>query len=64
MYILYRCIYTNSTIKIFSHCFIKIDVCAKAMEPAITTPALHAITILVTRTILFAYLKNISKNHL
>ena len=64
MYILYICIYTNSTIKIFSHCFIKIDVCAKAMEPAITTPTLYPITILVTRTILFAYLKNISKNHL
>ena len=62
MYIKYICIYRNSTMKIFSHCFIKIDVCAKAMEPAITTPTLHPITILATRTILFAYLKNASKN--
>ena len=41
---------------IFSHCFINIDVCAKAMEPAITTPTLHPIAILGTRTIFFAYL--------
>ena len=69
MFILYIRIYyiythTNSTIKIFSHCFINIGVCAKAMEPAITAPTLHPITILGTRTIFFAYLKNISKNYL
>ena len=62
MYIKYICIYRNSTMKIFSHCFINIDVCAKAMEPAITTSTLHPITILATRTILFANLKNASKN--
>ena len=41
---------------IFSHCLINTDVCAKAMEPAITTPTLHPIAILGTRTIFFAYL--------
>ena len=64
MHIKYICIYRNSTMKIFSHCFINIDVCAKAVEPAITTPTLHPITILATRTILFASLKKISKNYL
>ena len=48
----------------FYHYFINIDVCAKAMEPAITTPTLHPVTILVTRTIFFACLKNISRNYL
>ena len=48
----------------FYHFFINIDVCAKAMELAITTPTLHPVTVLVTRTIFFAYLKNISKNYL
>ena len=42
----------------------KIDACAKAMEPAITTPTLYPITILITRTIFFACLKNICKNYL
>ena len=67
MYI-YTCIYiyihTNSTITIFFHCFINIDACAKAMEPATTASTLHPITTLGTRTIFLAYLKNISKNYL
>ena len=57
---IYIYINTNSTIKFFSRCFIN----KKAMEPAITTYTLQAITILVTITIVFAYLKNISQNYL
>ena len=74
MYILYMYVYiymhiyiyihTNSTITIFFHCFINIDACAKAMEPATTASTLHPITTLGTRTIFLAYLKNISKNYL
>ena len=62
MYI-YKNIYQFNN-KNFPHCFINIGVCAKAMEPAITLPTLHPITILSTRTIFFACLKNISKNYL
>ena len=62
MYI-YKNIYQFNN-KNFPHCFINIGVCAKAMEPAITAPTLNPITILSTRTIFFACLKNISKNYL
>ena len=61
---IYIYIHTNSTITIFFHCFINIDACAKAMEPATTASTLHPITTLGTRTIFLAYLKNISKNYL
>ena len=54
--------YIYIPIQLFSHCFINIDICVKAMEPVITAPTLHPITILGTRTIFFAFLKNISKN--
>ena len=57
-------LYKYIPIQLFSHCFINIDICVKAMEPVITVPTLHPITILGTRTIFFAYLKNISKNYL
>ena len=61
---MYMYISTNLIIKIFSQCYINIDVCAKAMEPAITTPTLHQVAILGTTTICFPYLKKIFKNHL
>ena len=57
-------IYTNSTMEIFSKCYINIDVSTEAMEPAITTPTLHPTTILGTTTIFLPYLKDISNNYL
>ena len=63
MYI-YICIYTNSTMKFLLNCFINNDFCAKAMEPAVVTLTLYSMILLVTKTILLAYLKNISKNYL